>query len=217
MEHTADKSVQASAIFNKYANEYQDKFMDVSLYGDSLNTFCDLITKENATLLELACGPGNITKYLLSKKPDLVITGTDLAPNMVMLARQNNPAASFEVMDCRLVSALAEKFDAVMCAFCLPYLSKEETNKLIADINDLLNEGGVCYISTMEDEYTKSGYETGSKGDQVFMHYYKADYLINELKKNNFIIADISRKTSVMTNGKEVVDLVIIFQKGKGL
>lgn len=217
MELNENKSLHASEVFNKYAKEYQDKFMNVSLYEDALNVFCNLITKENSKILDLACGPGNITKYLLSQQPYLIVRGIDLAPNMVLLARSNNPSASFEVMDCRSIANITEKFDAVICAFCLPYLSKEETNKLIRDINDLLNEEGICYISTMEDDYKKSGYETSSKGDQIFMHYYEGQYLVNELEKKDFGIVEIFRKTSVMSNGKEVVDLVIISRKNNGL
>jgi 2-polyprenyl-3-methyl-5-hydroxy-6-metoxy-1,4-benzoquinol methylase len=217
MELNQDKSLHASSVFNKYAKEYQDRFMNVSLYEDALNIFCNLIARENSTILDLACGPGNITKYLLSQKANLIVRGIDLAPNMVLLAQHNNPNASFEVMDCRSIANLSEKFDAVICAFCLPYLSKEETNKLIRDINNLLNEEGIFYISTMEDDYKKSGYETSSKGDQIFIHYYEGQYLVNELKRKKFGIVEIFRKTSIMTNGKEVVDLVIISRKKNGL
>ena len=175
MELTDDKSVEASLIFNKYADEYQEKFMDVSLYKASLKNFCNLITKENAKVLDIACGPGNVTKYLLGEKPNLIVLGIDLATNMITLARYNNPNATFKVMDCRSISSLTEKFDAVVGAFCLPYLSKEETHKLINNISALLSDHGVCYISTMENDYNKSGYETGSKGDQIYMYYYEED------------------------------------------
>jgi cyclopropane fatty-acyl-phospholipid synthase-like methyltransferase len=217
MELNEDKTLQASVIFNKYAKEYQDKFMKVSLYEDSLNVFCNLIVKENSRILDLGCGPGNITKYLLSQKSDLIVMGIDLAPNMVLLAQSNNPGASFEVMDCRSIANLTEKFDAVVCTFCIPYLSKEETNKLISNVKSLLNEGGIFYLSTMEDYYKKSGYETGSNGDQIFVHYYEGQYLINALEKKNFDIVGTFRKSNIMSNGKEVVDLVIISKSRNGL
>jgi 2-polyprenyl-3-methyl-5-hydroxy-6-metoxy-1,4-benzoquinol methylase len=217
MELHEDKSTQASTIFNKYAQEYQEKFMDVSLYKDSLQVFCNLINKEDSKVLDIACGPGNVTQYLLSEKPGLIVLGIDLAANMISLARRNNSNATFQVMDCRSISNLTGKFDAVVCAFCLPYLSKEETHKLVNDISTLLNEQGVCYISTMEDDYKKSGYETGSKGDQIYMHYYEGDYLIDLVAKCNFKIEAVSRVTSTMSNGKEVTDLVIICRKENAL
>ncbi|MBC7864483.1 MAG: class I SAM-dependent methyltransferase, partial [Bacteroidia bacterium] len=60
-----DKTKIAVTIFNKNANGYQNKFMDVNLYADTFDLFCNSIKNENAEILEIACGPGNITKYLL--------------------------------------------------------------------------------------------------------------------------------------------------------
>ena len=213
MEHSEDKSIQASAIFNKYAEEYQTRFMNVDLYKDSLNTFCDTITRKSPKVLDIACGPGNFAKYLLSKRSDLLLSGLDLAPKMIDLAKRNNPNAHFEVMDCRSIDKLVQKFNAVICSFCLPYISSDEVNRLIHNIGNLLFDKSVLYISTIEDNHTHSKYEKTSKGDLKFMHYYNEAYLTNELKKNGFFISDISRKESVMGNGKKVIDLIIIAKK----
>ena len=164
-----DKNKIAVDIFNKMANVYQDKFMNVDLYGTSFDLFCKKVEKENASVLELACGPGNITKYLLNKRPDFKIIGTDLAPNMIELAKINNPTAEFQLMDCRDIGMLEKKYDAIMCGFCLPYLSKEESIKLIADSSKILKPQGIFYLSTMEDDYNKSGFKKGSGGDEIFM------------------------------------------------
>lgn len=207
-----DKSKAAADIFNKHANLYQEKFMDVSLYHNSFDVFCDSLKKQNAQVLELACGPGNITKYLLDKRPDLKISGTDLAPNMVELAKRNNPSAIFEVMDCRAIKNLNTKYDAVMCGFCLPYLSKEETLKLIYDCSQLLNSGGIIYISTMEDYYSKSAFKKGSKGGEIFMHYHEESYLKQSLEENGFKIEFTDRKNST-SNNEPVVDLILIGKK----
>src|SRR5690606_1929583 len=87
--------------WNKVAEIYQDKFMDMDFYNESYDFFCDSIPKSNAKLLEIGCGPGNITRYLLSKRADFEIFGIDIAPNMIELAKQNNPTAKFEIMDTR--------------------------------------------------------------------------------------------------------------------
>jgi predicted TPR repeat methyltransferase len=213
VKHPIDKSIEASLVFNKYAHEYQEKFMDVNLYKGALKIFCNLIKEDNARVLDIACGPGNVTSYLLSEKPNLIVLGIDLAANMIALAKSNNPNAAFKVMDCRSISRLTEKFDAVVGAFCLPYLSRKETHKLVNDISVLLNDQGVCYISTIEDDYNKSGYEAGSKGDQIYMHYHEGDHLINVLTSCNFKIEEVARVKSTMSNGKEVTDLIIISRK----
>lgn len=199
-------------IFNKLADVYQEKFMDVSLYHDSLDLFCDTIEKDNATILELACGPGNITKYLLDKRPNYKIIGTDLAPTMIELAKINNPKATFELLDCRAIPTLIKKFDAILCGFGLPYLSKKEAIQFIKDSSKQLNKNGVLYISTIEDDNSKSGFKTGSTGDQMFQNFHQADYLTKALEENGFSIIHIERKEYIH-NQEKTIDLIIIATK----
>lgn len=116
-----------------------------------------------------------------------------------------------------ITSFMAQQTTAKIGAKLPTAAEKAETNKLMSDMNNMLNEEGICYISTMEDEHNKSGYETSSKGNQVYLHYYEGEYLINELEQKGFEIVELFRKSSVMTNGKEVADLAIISRKKKGL
>jgi ubiquinone/menaquinone biosynthesis C-methylase UbiE len=145
-----DKYERTIKTWDKLAEKYQDVFMDLSLYDDSYDAFCALLLKKDATILELGCGPGNITKYLLNKRPDYKIHATDAAPSMLALAEKNNPTATFEVLDCRNISVLKNKFDAVVCGFCLPYLSETDCFKLIKDSFQLLLHAGLVYISMID-------------------------------------------------------------------
>ena len=62
--------------------------MDVTLYDDSYKQFCELLPLERARVLDAACGPGNVSRYLLAQRPNLDLLGIDLAPRMVELARE---------------------------------------------------------------------------------------------------------------------------------
>jgi ubiquinone/menaquinone biosynthesis C-methylase UbiE len=210
-----DKTKIAVAVFDKHAKMYQEKFMDVSVYQESLDFFLRHLKHNNASILEIACGPGNVTKNLLDKNPALKILATDLSPNMLALAKGNNPSADFKLMDGRSVALLKEKFAGVVCGFFLPYLSKEETLWFIKDVASVLEEGGLMYLSTMEDKYNKSGIEKGSKGDEIFIHYHEFEYLSEMLKINQFKILNVWRHHSLLTNGKKVTDLVIVAEKGQ--
>ncbi|MFM9949256.1 MAG: class I SAM-dependent methyltransferase [Saprospiraceae bacterium] len=204
----------AVAVFDKLADVYQDKYMDVSLYHHSFDLFCDQITQKNAEILELACGPGNITQYLLKKRPDFKILGTDLAPNMIELAKINNPTAEFQVMDCMDIGQLDQKYDAIMCGFCLPYLSREESVQLISDAGKILKPNGVLYLSTMEDNYSKSGPKTSSDGAyQLYMYFHQADYLAAVLQENGFKIINLQRQDYPTQDGTKTVDLLILAAK----
>ncbi len=204
-----DKNKQAVTVFNLRALVYQEKYMDVSMYADTLDFFCDEL-KPGADVLELACGPGNVSKYVLNKRPDLQWLGTDLAPNMLTLAKENNPRATFELMDARKIGNLNKQVDAVLCGFCLPYLSKEEAIQLIRDAAKILKSGGILYLSTMEDDYTKSEYKKGSGGDELFMYFHEGEYLKTAILESGYELLKLKRQDFPTQDGSSVTDLILI-------
>src|SRR2546428_495414 len=111
------------------------------------------------------------------------------------------------------VAIFNKQYDAIMCGFCLPYLSKEESIKLIGDASKLLKLDGLFYLSTMEDDYNNSGLRKGSSGDEIFMHYHQADYLTTTLEENHFKILNLSRKVYPAQEGTTTTDLLIIAVK----
>lgn len=192
-----DKTREAIEVFNTVAEWYNEKFSALDLYDDTYDAFLTLIKKQNSSILELGCGPGNITRYLLSKRPDLKILGTDLAPKMIEVARKVNPSARFELLDCRDVWKLKEKFDSIVIGFCLPYLPKEECEILIKDCAAKLNEGGILYFSAIEGENKKSGYEYSSDGkSKCFVNLHEEAYLQNALSENGFRTSALFRKAN---------------------
>lgn len=195
--------------FNKLADKYEAKYMDFDFYFDTYDTFCELVTITNAKIFEMGCGPGNISKYLLTKRPDYQIFGIDLAPKMVELARFNNPSAVFEVMDSRNITNVKDKFDAVICGFCTPYLSKSDVEVLISNARNMLNVGGVLHLSSMEDQDFRSGYQTSSAGDQVYIHYHQFEHFKKHLELNNFKIIEVQRKEFPVDSGEPTTDMFI--------
>ncbi|MEE9437912.1 MAG: methyltransferase domain-containing protein [Saprospiraceae bacterium] len=201
--------IETFKTWNKVAVLYAQKFMDLQLYDETYDVFCNLMKKKNAAVLEIGCGPGNISKYLLSKRPDFDILGIDIAPNMIKLAKKNNPSAQFKLMDSRDIDTLTTKFDAIICGFCLPYLSDIDRLKLISDCKKLLSKNGILYISFVEGKYKNSDYQVGSKGsDRVFFYYHELKFLEAELKKYDFeliSIINIDYNLSVKTERHTVV------------
>lgn len=199
--------------WNKIASLYQDKFMNLDLYNETYDLFCAGVTGEKAQLLEIGCGPGNISRYLLSMRPDLNIYGIDIAPNMVALAKANNPSARFEVLDCRLINSIESTFDGIVCGFCLPYLSPSDVSALISDCYNLLAIRGLLYLSFVEGDPGKSGFQSGSSGDRIYFYYYNLSDLMQLLIDNNFekpVIFNIHYKR---TEGIEDIHTVLITKK----
>lgn len=200
--------------FNKLATQYQDRFMDFEGYLDTFDLFIKEIENDEAKILEVACGPGNVTKYLLSHKSSYNIYGIDVATKMIDLARINNPSAKYDVMDCRHLSHFSDSFDAVICAFGLPYITKEDAIKLIHDSCNLLEENGVLYLSTMEGDYNDSEYVKSAKyNESTYVYYHESSYLKKALRSNNMKVIHGIRKPYQNVEGKEFVDLFLIAKK----
>lgn len=175
------------STWNNIAPLYKEKFMDLSLYNDSYDAFCKLLPTNNSKVLELGCGPGNITKYLLSKRPELDILATDIAPNMIKIAQENNPTAQFEVMDARRINEIKKTFDGIVAGFTIPYLNAEEVQQFIKDAYHLLNIQGLLYLSFVPGSPAQSGYKTGS-GGRVYFYYHELENIQSILRKSGFKI-----------------------------
>ena len=181
-----DKYQETFDTWDRLAELYEDKFMNLNLYNDSYDAFLEMLSKPKASVLDIGCGPGNISRYLLTKRPDLQILGIDASANMVKRAQKNNPLANFRVMDCRDINGLNEKFDSIICGFCIPYLSMGDCEKLISDCNLVLNESGIFYLSLVEGNDENSGYMSGNSGERIYFHFHTLSQLDKILEDNNF-------------------------------
>ncbi len=200
---------ETHTTWNKIAQLYEDMFMELSLYNDTYQEFCDLLKKPQGSILEIGCGPGNITRQILNIHPQLSILATDISENMVELAKKNNSSIHTKVLDCRKIGNLNQKFDGIICGFTVPYLAKQDLLKLISDCSSLLNKQGVFYLSYVEGDYNKSGFISGSSGDRTFFYYYDFQTLNVNLEQNGFSIINIT-KIKYNRNDGTLEDHIII-------
>lgn len=105
--------------------------------------------KENAYVLDLACGKGRHSVTL--NKHGLSVLGVDLAPNSIQEARQSQqPGLSFDVHDMRDVIE-GESFDAIFNLFTsFGYFDDLNDNvRVVQSIYTMLNENGIVVIDFM--------------------------------------------------------------------
>jgi len=201
------------ATWNKIAQIYEDKFMNLDLYNQTYDMFCEAITAKNATVLELGCGPGNITKYLLTQRPDFKIDAVDVAPNMIALAQQNNSTAQCKVMDVREIDSIQKPYNAIVCGFCIPYLSAADVSKLITDCHHLLLQNGVFYLSFVVGDYNQSDYQKGSSGDRVYFYYHSLESVVESFEKQAFSINNLIAVNYPKNDNTEEIHTIIIARK----
>lgn len=167
------------SVYRKYANEFDKKIGSLEIYNESYNYLLRKIQDKSA-ILDLACGPGNVSYYLKKRMPDLGITGVDISEEMIDIARRRIQDGEFIVKDICDVT-FKTKFDCVICAFAIPYLNSQETANLISIISQSLNSDGLFYLSFMEG--TRQGFEKQSftDNDELFIYYHPKEGILERL------------------------------------
>ncbi|MCC7377490.1 MAG: class I SAM-dependent methyltransferase [Verrucomicrobiales bacterium] len=208
-----DPGASSAKSFDQLAELYRQKYMDLRIYDDGYRIFCDLLQGTNARVLDAACGPGNVTQFLLNYRPDLDVLGIDLAPRMIDLAQATVPKARFLVHDLRRIRELQQSFDGIVCAFGLPYLPKDAARQFIADCGELLQPGGVLYLSTMLGDSTASGIHRHSSGAEFHITYHGESDLLETLGHQGFRVLHQVHVSSPPQATNPTTDLLIIAVK----
>jgi len=132
------------------------------LWGDPDGDYaewCDRVTKvirqharrETHTLLNMGCGGG---KNAYNLKRNFAVTGIDISPAMLDLARKLNPECEFLIADMRDFD-LGRQFDAVLIDDAISYMvSPSELHAVFAMAYRHLSSGGVMVVSP--DETTET-------------------------------------------------------------
>jgi SAM-dependent methyltransferase len=99
-----------------------------------------------ADVLDLGCGAGGPTTQALAGRYRL--TGVDLSPRSIALARENVPGARFLQADVAELDLPASSLDAVAAFYSLIHVPRTEQPALLARIASWLRPGGLL-VATM--------------------------------------------------------------------
>lgn len=135
------------ALFSSIADRYDRMNRVMSLALDRRwrqKMIADLDLPPGANVLDLACGTGDFTAALLRQFPDIRVTGVDLTPEMLAIARQKlagSAGVTFCTGDAQDLAAFADAtFDLVVCAFGFRNFPDKE--KALATCHRVLKPAG---------------------------------------------------------------------------
>jgi SAM-dependent methyltransferase len=98
-------------------------------------------------ILDYGCGQGRLTAELIELGYTRVL-GTDFSPEMIRLATERNPAATFLVNDGRRLPAADASLDAVLLFAVLTCIASDDDQKnLLCEFKRVLRPGGLLVIS----------------------------------------------------------------------
>jgi SAM-dependent methyltransferase len=128
-----------------------------------LGLFCDLITGSGlgAEVADVGCGTGRLEPFLAAR--GLAPRGVDLSPDMIRVARRDNPGFDYQVADLRELPFGDASLAGVVCWYSLMYLPPAERPAAFAELARVVRPGGhlVTAFKTGDGSLRRGGQGTG--------------------------------------------------------
>ena len=148
----------------------------------------------NKTVLEIGCGTGKNTEWLLTKGQK--ITAIDLSEEMLTIAREKISNDNVQLLKVDINqdwTFTTEKFDLVVCSLVLEHI--ENINRIFKLISEHLTKNGTVYIGELHPFKQYSGSkasfenEEGKQTVTVFTHHISE--FTSLAKQNGLTISEV--------------------------
>ncbi|MDR2942992.1 MAG: class I SAM-dependent methyltransferase [Treponema sp.] len=205
-----NNQIETIKSYDNSANKFMQKIGKLNNY-DGTYDFLHNLLKENDNVLDLACGPAQISSYI-KNKINVNITGVDLSKEMIKIAKENVPDGNF-ICDSIITFKNNMKFNLIIIGFGIPYLNKEQTEKCIKNSVIMLKKNGYFYISFMNGN--KYGFEETSFGgkNKYYIYYHEQGEIINMLENNGIKIIKDYKLNYTEMDGSITEDIILIGRK----
>lgn len=140
------------------------------IYDDWLELFDRAIEQCKTPIIDLGCGSGNDTKYLIERGKKVI--PCDYSTQAIENIKKNFPEVErTECFDMRNGLPFEDNFTSIIIAdLSLHYFSKEDTRKLLDEIKRVLKKDGILLfrVNSVNDVNHGAG-----QGEEIERHYYK--------------------------------------------
>ena len=137
----------AAEVFDALGKDYEAAFRTATAQRAAITALIEALPPK-AKVLDLGSGTGRPVAGLLAAAGHDV-TGYDIAPKMVEIARAQVPAARFELGDLRELTFEDASWDAITTFFSLLQLTRAEQETVIGRLAAWVKPGGLVLLATV--------------------------------------------------------------------
>jgi SAM-dependent methyltransferase len=180
MSHTLSEDAAVSepafvtktrASFDAVAGAYAEKFSD-ELAGKPLDrallaAFAELVPP--GPVVDVGCGPGYVTAHLASLGVD--VSGVDLSPGMVAVARRAYPAVRFSVGSMLALDLPDASVAGLVAYYSIVNIPRSQLPAVFAEFARVLAPGGVLLVVFQVGDEVRHGTEW--LGHPIDLHVYR--------------------------------------------
>lgn len=177
--------------FEQYWNEAHKKYSkDKPIYDNWLDKYSDILSNCKTPILDLGCGGGNDSLYLIERGYNVI--ATDYSTCALESVKKNIPQAKTQLVDISKVLPFKDNtFDIIIADLSLHYFDDKTTKQVMLEIKRILNKDGHLFarVNSIDDlNYGAVG------GEKIEDNYYYVD----GYNKRFFSIDDAIRYFSII-------------------
>lgn len=180
--------MSVDAAYGARSAEYTALFGDISAtHPDDRALVAGWAARVPGRIIDLGCGPGQWTGYLHGLGAE--VTGIDLTPEFVEIARVRHPGLEFEVGDARRLGRPDGCVGGVLAWYSLIHLAPEEIPAAVEGLHRVLRPDGALLVGFFDGEDVEE-----------FAHavapawFWPPDRLAEELERHGFAVDDVTRR-----------------------
>lgn len=178
-----------------YAQRLATLLDEMPLERGILAAFCDLVRAAAdardagaPTVGDIGCGTGRLAAYVLSR--GIGVRGFDLSPEMVRVARREQPGLDVQVGDVRALPFGDGELDGAICWYSLMYLPPQDRPGAFAELARVVRPGG--YVATawkVGDDSARRGGESLGLGIGFDIWWLSQGELTRRFEEAGFAVA----------------------------
>jgi SAM-dependent methyltransferase len=180
------------AILDDYSSKFVDEFttnaFDRSVIDDAVAT-----VPAGGCVVDLGCGPGQVSAYLAGR--GLRLVGLDLSSAMLQVARNQPPGLPVLCGDCLALPLRDGAVDGIVAWYSLHNLPRSLLSTALAECRRVLRTGGTAVIGTHEgrgDETIEQ--DRDGSTETVVITYYEPEELADAVTRHGFGLAALRQR-----------------------
>ena len=171
-------------VADDYATERWNELYKKRLDQLLLNEFAS-VNKNKGPCADFGCGPGQTTKFLYDTGLKN-ITGLDLSPAMIAVARRLSPQIKFETGDLLNIAYPTKYFDSALAFYAIVHFNNDEIRKCFSEVNRVLKVGGNFLFSFHVGDQIVHFDKAHDKDVHIDLLFFETDMIVSLLSETGF-------------------------------
>ncbi len=154
-------------------------------YDNWLDKYLDIILHTHSPILDLGCGTGNDTQYLIEK--GMKVIACDYASEALKLIKKNIPSAETKLVDIsQKLPFKDEQFEIIVADLSLHYFDTNSTKQIMLEIKRILKPNGHLFARVNSTNDINHGAGQGKKIEDNY-------YYVEGYNKRFFDMSDVDK------------------------